>query len=77
MADLPLTLEINEHSHGVVERHARIGTVQLVEINTVSTKTLETRLTGGAQMRWQPVRPPLARAWPCQAALGCNDQPLG
>jgi len=51
--------------------------MQLVEINTVSAKTLEARLAGGAQMRWPPVPTPLAGAWPCQAALGRNDQPIG
>ena len=34
MMDLPLTLEIDERSYGVIERHARIRTVQLIEIET-------------------------------------------
>jgi hypothetical protein len=51
--------------------------MQLVEINTVSAKTLEACLARGAQMRWPPVPTPLAGAWPCQAALGRNDQPSG
>jgi hypothetical protein len=77
MTDLPLTLEIDERSYGVIERHARIRAMQLIEINPVNAETLEARLAGGAQMTWPSVWTPRAGAGPCEAALGRNDQPIG
>src|SRR6202521_1860935 len=76
VADLPLALELDERAYGIIERHARVGTVQLVEINPVGAQALEARLAGGAQMRWPAVPTPLARPRPRQAALGRNDQPV-
>src|SRR4029077_1971914 len=76
MTDLPLTLEIDERSYGVIERHARIRAMQLIEINPVNAETLEARLAGGAQMTWPSVWTPRAGAGPCEAALGRNDQPI-
>jgi hypothetical protein len=47
VADLPLALELDERAYGVIERHARVGAVQLVEINPVGAQALE-----ASGLRW-------------------------
>ena len=77
VADLPLGLQLDERAERVLERHLRVGPVELVERDLLEPEALQAAVARVAQVLGAPVRRPPVRAGPLEPALGRDHEILG
>src|SRR6266550_8491900 len=76
MPDLALAFQFHKSADGFLERHLRIRTVKLIDIDLFDPQPLQAALTGGAKVLRAPVRFPHAGPRPVKPSLGGNHEIL-
>ena len=70
MADLARLLGFDESAQGLLERHRRVGAVELIEVDVVHTQPPQAPLQGGADVLGASVGAPHTRAAAREPGLG-------
>src|SRR5262249_52046383 len=76
VADLALILKLLQRAHRLFDRHARIDTMQLLEVEPLDAQVAETLLGLTADRPRARVDRPLVRARPVVPGLGRDHEPL-
>ena len=74
MPDLALVLEGDQCADRVLQRHLRVGPVELVERDLFELEPPQTTLAGLDQVLWPPVGRPLSRSGAHEAAFGRDHE---
>ena len=77
MPDLAFLLQLRELADGILDAHARIRRVELVEIDALDAQPLQARLASLAQVRWAAASFPLSRPGRISPPLVAISRPLG
>src|SRR6267378_6985084 len=75
MADLAVALQVGQGAERLLDRHAMIDGVKLVELDPVEPQPLQALLADPPQMRGPAVDRPAARTGTREPAFARDDQP--
>ena len=77
VGDLALAPEFGQRAHRLLERHAGIGAVELIEVDALQLQAAQTSLTRLAQVLGPAVGVPLVGPGPHEPTLGGDHQVVG